>query len=120
MAVADIKNENGCKIEKQASSGWAITSTTGFAANPKFYRYNEGSSDYRPYMGRVKFSPPEGALVSTLPFTQMVWKSSRFVGCARACCDKGDVWACAFEPTGNTVGQFGHNVRPLKKPFSKV
>jgi pathogenesis-related protein 1 len=39
-------------------------------------------------------------------YTQMVWSTTRFVGCgARVCPDKGQIWVCNYDPPGNWVGQ---------------
>lgn len=39
-------------------------------------------------------------------YTQIVWKSSRFVGCARATCRDGKIFmTCNYFPPGNYIGQ---------------
>jgi pathogenesis-related protein 1 len=39
-------------------------------------------------------------------YTQVVWRSSKQVGCAAAICpDKGQIWLCNYDPAGNYVGQ---------------
>jgi len=39
-------------------------------------------------------------------YTQMVWKTSTRVGCARAVCEdsREQVWVCQYQPAGNVVG----------------
>ena len=39
-------------------------------------------------------------------YTQMVWRSTRAVGCARARCNKGEVWVCNYYPPGNWLGEW--------------
>ncbi|MDO8990841.1 MAG: CAP domain-containing protein [Sideroxyarcus sp.] len=40
-------------------------------------------------------------------YTQVVWKSTRTVGCAVAVCEdsREQVWVCQYQPPGNWVGQ---------------
>ncbi len=47
-------------------------------------------------------------------YTQIVWRATLHVGCARAVCDRGspqpglsrwELWVCDYEPAGNFVGQ---------------
>ncbi|MCI5211363.1 MAG: SCP-like extracellular [Candidatus Electrothrix sp. ATG2] len=39
-------------------------------------------------------------------YTQVVWKDTREVGCARAVCDdNAQIWVCSYSPAGNLVGQ---------------
>jgi pathogenesis-related protein 1 len=39
-------------------------------------------------------------------YTQVIWKSSKQVGCAVAICpDKGQIWVCNYNPPGNYVGE---------------
>ncbi|RWV93821.1 hypothetical protein BHE74_00016028 [Ensete ventricosum] len=38
-------------------------------------------------------------------YTQMVWKTTQRVGCARIFCDSGDTYAvCEYDPHGNVIG----------------
>ena len=38
-------------------------------------------------------------------YTQVVWRTSKKVGCGMARCGRSEVWACNYEPPGNWVGQ---------------
>lgn len=45
--------------------------------------------------------------------TQLLWKSTRQVGCAVAACSKSKrLIVCKYNPPGNVIGQFGENVLP--------
>lgn len=54
-------------------------------------------------------------------FTQVVWKASTVVGCARAKGSKGTIYvSCVFKEWGNMGGEFATNVRcPVKKSETK-
>lgn len=52
-------------------------------------------------------------------FTQMVWKNTMQVGCAKSQCNSGDLVVCHYYPPGNVVGgsNFAKNVGSLgEKP----
>ncbi len=53
-----------------------------------------------------------GFASSTGHFTQVVWKSTRQVGCGVATCLLGSLrfWVCRYAPQGNWAGQFPQNV----------
>ncbi len=38
-------------------------------------------------------------------YTQVVWRGTTHVGCAKASCDRSEVWVCQYAPAGNIVGQ---------------
>ncbi len=39
-------------------------------------------------------------------YTQVVWKSTKEVGCAlKVCADKSQTWVCSYSPPGNYIGQ---------------
>ncbi len=38
-------------------------------------------------------------------YTQVMWKTSKFVGCAIARCQNSEVWVCNYDPPGNYRGQ---------------
>lgn len=38
-------------------------------------------------------------------YTQLVWKTTRQVGCGMARCGEEEIWVCNYDPPGNFVGQ---------------
>jgi uncharacterized protein YkwD len=65
--------------------------------------YGEGAHyDFK----RGKFSMKTGH------FTQVVWRGTTEVGCARAACGGVDVFVCQYAPPGNVEGQYLDNVKP--------
>jgi pathogenesis-related protein 1 len=39
-------------------------------------------------------------------YTQMVWKDTRYVGCAMVVCpDQSQLWSCNYSPPGNYIGE---------------
>ncbi|KAI8577237.1 hypothetical protein K450DRAFT_201333 [Umbelopsis ramanniana AG] len=51
--------------------------------------------------------------IETLHFTQVVWKSTVSIGCARSSCDFNPrFYSCNYYPHGNTLTQFEANVSP--------
>lgn len=38
-------------------------------------------------------------------YTQVVWKNTRQIGCAKIECDGMTTWVCQYDPPGNWVGQ---------------
>ncbi|KAH7122745.1 CAP domain-containing protein [Dendryphion nanum] len=68
-----------------------------------------------------------GFSMATGHFTQVVWKSTKRVGCAwnqNVCKDKGKdfhKFVCSYDPPGNYGGKFPDNVpRPVKKAGLEV
>lgn len=52
-------------------------------------------------------------------FTQVVWKSSKLIGCAKNTCPLGGnsatLWACEYDPAGNDTSKLSENVlRPMQ------
>jgi uncharacterized protein YkwD len=51
-----------------------------------------------------------GFSMNTGHFTQLAWRDTKNLGCARATCPGIDVWVCQYDPPGNVQGQFKENV----------
>ncbi|KAM3220690.1 Pathogenesis-related protein PR-1 [Capsicum baccatum] len=61
-------------------------------------------ADEQKYYDYASNSCVEGQLCGH--YTQIVWKSTRKVGCARVICDSGDVFmTCNYFPPGNYIGE---------------
>ena len=43
-------------------------------------------------------------------FTQVIWRSSKMLGCARATCSGNDFWVCRYAPAGNDEVRLKQNV----------
>jgi uncharacterized protein YkwD len=50
--------------------------------------------------------------MNTGHFTQLVWVSSRHMGCGKATCKDREVWVCNYDPPGNLQGDYKRNVLP--------
>ncbi len=60
--------------------------------------------------GKYNYGKP-GFSSATGHFTQMVWKSSRALGCGRAQTRSGGTYVvCNYDPPGNYTNQYGANV----------
>lgn len=46
-------------------------------------------------------------------FTQVIWRGSRQLGCAKAICGSVVYWVCRYSPAGNYEGEFAQNVAPV-------
>ncbi|KAF9273432.1 hypothetical protein BGZ68_001522 [Mortierella alpina] len=82
----------GYKDFKVAIDGWY--------SEAKFYNY-----------GNPGFSMKTGH------FTQVVWKGTKSVGCAKRFCPNSNwtIYICNYAPPGNMMGDFPRNVLPPKK-----
>ncbi|EEF29976.1 pathogenesis-related protein PR-1 [Ricinus communis] len=75
-------------------SGTAWTprdAVSAWASEEKYYTYATNSCE-------------EGQMCGH--YTQIVWKTTRRIGCARVVCDDGDVFmTCNYDPPGNYIGE---------------
>ncbi|NVB83031.1 MAG: hypothetical protein HOV81_31930 [Kofleriaceae bacterium] len=56
--------------------------------------------------------PAGGFSMNTGHFTQVVWKSTREVGCGHVQCKGNDIYVCNYDPPGNWEGQYRAEVLP--------
>ncbi|KAL4346096.1 hypothetical protein AHAS_Ahas11G0344200 [Arachis hypogaea] len=75
-----------------SGSDWTPTDAVkAWADEEKYYTYATNSCE-------------EGQMCGH--YTQIVWKTTRKIGCARVVCDSGDVFmTCNYDPVGNYVGE---------------
>ncbi len=53
-----------------------------------------------------------GFSMQTGHFTQMMWKSTRSLGCGVSTCNGGEIWVCHYDPPGNVQGFYQQEVLP--------
>lgn len=88
--------EDGFKLGENiywgSGTGWTATDAVrAWADEERYYTYANNTCE----VGRVCGH-----------YTQIVWRTTRRVGCARTVCDDGDVFMnCNYDPVGNYVGQ---------------
>jgi len=51
-----------------------------------------------------------GFSMQTGHFTQVVWKETTQLGCAKTTCRGMDIWVCEYDPPGNVQGMYRQNV----------
>ncbi|VVB12518.1 unnamed protein product [Arabis nemorensis] len=62
-----------------------------WASEKRFYHYGSNSCDRGQMCGH---------------YTQIIWKNTRRVGCARVVCNNGGIFmTCNYDPPGNYIGQ---------------
>ena len=56
--------------------------------------------------------PNGGFSMQTGHFTQVVWRSTKQVGCGHVTCKGNDIYVCNYDPPGNWEGQYRNEVLP--------
>ncbi|KAK9097909.1 hypothetical protein Syun_024954 [Stephania yunnanensis] len=88
--------EGGFKLGENiywgSGSSWTPSdAVSAWAGEERYYNYNANHCE-------------EGKMCGH--YTQIVWKTTRRVGCARVVCDTGDVFmTCNYDPVGNVIGE---------------
>ncbi|RWS04098.1 pathogenesis-related protein 1-like protein [Dinothrombium tinctorium] len=109
----ELSEKCGFDHEGNKGSGYGENLAAGYRTCEKVVDawYNE-KKDYT----EPKFTPKVGH------YTQLIWKSTKKIGCATAPhCKFGSVTVCNYYPPGNMYGQFEENA-PVKsrKKFREV
>lgn len=88
--------EGGFKLGENiywgSGSTWTPTDAVrAWSDEEKYYHYATNTCDSDQMCGH---------------YTQIVWKTTRRIGCARVICDDGDVFmTCNYDPVGNYIGE---------------
>ena len=114
-----LANRNGCVMQHRPLSGEfkRIYGENIFWASPR--RWSDGRIEIQPVNAAdVVFSwadEEKDYNYSTNSckrgeqcghYTQLVWKSSKEVGCGMTICpDKGQMWVCSYNPPGNYINE---------------
>ncbi|KAI3972280.1 hypothetical protein MKW92_011695 [Papaver armeniacum] len=82
----------GENIYRGSSTSWEPTdAVNAWAGEEKFYSYASNTCQADKECGH---------------YTQIVWRNTRRIGCARVECDDGDVFMnCNYGPPGNIIGE---------------
>lgn len=75
-----------------SGSAWRpLDAVTSWASEVKYYTYATNSCEAGQMCGH---------------YTQIVWRNTQRMGCARVVCDNGDIFmTCNYDPPGNYVGE---------------
>lgn len=95
--------KKGCGFEHRPNNNYGenlFKGTTGhfdaayvvdaWGSEKEFYNYNKNNCKKGEMCGH---------------YTQIVWKTTKKVGCAKIVCDGMDIWVCNYDPPGNWVGE---------------
>ncbi|CAN5338837.1 hypothetical protein BH09MYX1_BH09MYX1_14660 [soil metagenome] len=106
-AWADHLRASGCNLEHSAGNtgeNLAAGSIGAFDGTSVVRYWYDESAHYA--FAKGGFSSTTGH------FTQVVWSSTREVGCGQSQCNGMDIWVCQYDPPGNFQGEYGANVKP--------
>lgn len=99
--AAQLKKQNcAFKHSKSKYGENLFTGTSGYYdASSAVQSWGEEIKDYN----YKKNSCKPGKMCGH--YTQMVWKTTTKVGCAKVTCDGRDTWVCQYDPPGNYIGR---------------
>lgn len=97
-----LKHKN-CGFEHRPNSKFGenlFKGTTGYyGADDVIDAWASEKADYNYNRNKCKVGKMCGH------YTQIVWKTTEKVGCAKIECDGYDLWVCNYDPPGNWVGE---------------
>jgi cysteine-rich secretory family protein len=97
---------NRCTLSHQANSGYGENLFWGTA---DAYSPQDAVAKWYGENAAYNFATP-GFSTQTGHFTQVVWRNSTQLGCAKASCKGFDYWVRRYSPAGNVADQFPQNV----------
>lgn len=105
---ANSLRDRGCKFEHSRGNKFGENlagGTTGAL---------DGSSVTAMWYDEVKLYDFKsgGFSMETGHFTQLVWRGTTALGCAKSTCNGMDLWVCEYDPPGNVQTQYRANVLP--------
>ena len=112
-----LATHNGCNMEHSTAEARQKTGENLYWASP--VRWSDGKLELQSVPAakvvnswggeRADYDYANNACVPGKQcghYTQVVWRSTRQVGCAmQQCADQSQVWVCRYRPTGNWVGE---------------
>ncbi|MEO6012484.1 MAG: CAP family protein [Devosia sp.] len=99
---------NACVFEHRTGSGLGENLAQGDG-----FPMSQFVNDWYNEIGQYDFNNP-GFSDGTGHFTQVVWKSTKHVGCGVAQCSGGALLVCNYSPAGNLEGAYPENVPPVQ------
>ncbi|KAK1444812.1 cap like protein [Babesia gibsoni] len=106
----ELKRRFKCKLplyyRDKIGTNYISASIRSFSEELVTRFWYDGHRDYD-----FKEGGPANRNPNVMSFTEMIWKSTREVGCGVTCCDDSKIMViCRFSPAGNVQGYFTENV----------
>ncbi|WP_051341192.1 pathogenesis-related family 1 protein [Azospirillum halopraeferens] len=100
---ADTLGRRGCAMEHSSGSGYGenLAWASGATMSPREV-VERWAAERRHYDYAANACAP-GEVCGH--YTQVVWDSTRRVGCGKATCGREEVWVCNYDPPGNIIGR---------------
>jgi hypothetical protein len=122
LCGTDASYHHGENLSYGIPSRTGLEAIDGWYCEGDDYDYNNPKLVFGTMHGCGKVGNPNGV---NGHFTQVVWKSTTKLGCAKNTCSLGGVsgtlWACEYDPPGNDPSVVGQNVQqPVAKGVAHV